>query len=88
MVSKILNKLNSINTFSKNIIVYASIISLALCFSGVGVIIYNLSAEFSKVSLHTIGSTLIYSAIILFAQSISGSLVIDFLNTVITNHED
>ncbi len=88
MVSKIVNKLNSINTFSKNIIIYVSIISSTLCLSGVAVIIYNMFAEFSRVSLHTLGSTLIYSSIVLFSQFVVGSLIIDFFNAVISNHED
>lgn len=87
MVSKIINRLNSINTFSKNIIIYVSIISCTLCLSGVGVILYNMLSEFSKVSLHTLGSTLIYSSIVLFAQFVVGSLIIDFFNAVISDDE-
>ena len=85
MVSKIINRLNSINTFSKNIIIYVSIASCTLCLSGVAIILYNVLSEFSKVSLHTLGSTLIYSSIILFAQFVVGSLIIDFFNAVISD---
>lgn len=88
MVNMIVSKLNSINSFSKNIIVYTSIISSVLCMSGVVIILYNMLAEFSKVSLHTLGSTLIYSSIMLFSQFVIGSLIIDFFNTVISNHDD
>lgn len=88
MVSKIVKELNSINKFSKNIIVYISITSSILCLSGVGVILYNMFAEFSKVSLHTLGSTLIHSSIVLFAQFVVGSLIIDFFNTVISNGDE
>ena len=88
MVSKIVKELNSINKFSKNIIVYVSIISSILCLSGIGIILYNMLAEFSKVSLHTLGSTLIHSSIIVFAQFVIGSLIIDFFNTVISNGDD
>lgn len=88
MVSKIVKELNSINKFSKNIIVYVSIASSILCLSGVGVILYNMFTEFSKVSLHTLGSTLIHSSIVLFAQFVVGSLIIDFFNTVINEHDD
>lgn len=83
MVKKIVKELNSMNNFSKNIIVYVSIASAILCISGIGVILYNMLADFSKVSLHTLGSTLIYSSIVLFAQFVIGSLIIDFFNAVI-----
>ncbi len=83
MVKKIVKELNSINNFSKNIIVYVSIASSILCISGIGIILYNMLADFSKVSLHTLGSTLIYSSIVLFAQFVIGSLIIDFFNAVI-----
>jgi hypothetical protein len=85
MVSKIVNRLNSINSFSKNIIIYGSIISCTLCLSGVSVILYNVLSEFSKVSLHTLGSNLIHSAIVLFAQFVVGSLIIDFFNAVLSD---
>lgn len=88
MVNKIVKELNSINKFSKNIIVYVSIASSILCFSGIAIILYNMFAEFSKVSLHTLGSTLIYSSIVLFAQFVVGSLIIDFFNAVINEHDD
>ena len=88
MVSRIVKELNSINNFSKNIIVYVSIASSILCLSGVGIILYNMLTEFSKISLHTLGSTLIYSSIVLFAQFVVGSLIIDFFNAVINEHDD
>lgn len=88
MVSKIVSSLNSMNNFSKNIIIYISIISSGLCLSGVALIIYNLCAEFSKVSLYDLGSTLIYLSIVLFAQFVIGSLIIDFFNAVISSHDD
>lgn len=88
MVSKIVKELNSINKFSKSIIIYVSIASSILCLSGISVILYNMLAEFSKVSLHTLGSTLIHSSIVLFAQFVVGSLIIDFFNTVINEHDD
>ena len=82
MVGKIVNHLNSINNFSKKIIVFTSIISFVLCACGVGVILYDASIG-STITLHTIGSTFIYTAIVLFAQFVVGSLVIDFFKAVI-----
>ena len=82
MVGKIVNHLNSINNFSKKIIVFTSIISFVLCLCGVGIIFYDASMG-STIMLHTIGSTFIYTSIVLFAQFVVGSLVIDFFKAVI-----
>lgn len=82
MVDKIVNHLNSINNFSKKIIVFTSIISFMLCACGVGIIFYDASIG-STIALHTIGSTFIYTSIVLFAQFIVGSLVIDFFKAII-----
>lgn len=87
MVSKIVSHLNSINSFSKNIIIYISIISFALCALGLGIIAYD-SIVGSTVVLHTLGSTFIYTAIVLFVQFIIGSLVIDFFGALISSHDD
>lgn len=87
MMSKIVNRLNSINDFSKKIIVWSSIVSLILCTCGIGIIIYNVNTV-STLSLHTIGSSLIHASIILFSQFVIGSLVIDFLGAVINSHDD
>ena len=86
MVSNIVNKLNSINSFSKKIIVVASIVSLILCIAGTGIITYNTNTN-SNMMLHTIGSTMIYTSIVLFAQFVIGSLIIDFINTLINNKD-
>ena len=86
MMSKIVNRLNSINDFSKKIIIWSSIISLALCAFGIGIIIYN-SLTVSTISLQNIGSSLIHASIIMFSQFIIGSLVIDFLGAVIDKDE-
>ena len=87
MMSKIVNRLNSMNDFSKKIIVYSSVVSLTLCLLGMGVIIYNAHTNLSN-SLHAIGSSMIHAAIVMFAQFTIGSLVIDFLSAVINSHDD
>ena len=87
MMSKIVNRLNSINEYSKKIIICSSMISLLLCSVGVGIIIYN-SAVLQTMSMYAIGSSLIHAAIILFSQFTIGSLVIDFLNAVIHTDDD
>lgn len=87
MMSKIVNRLNSINDFSKKIIIWSSIISLVLCTVGIGIIIYNVNT-FSTLSLHTVGSSLIHASIVLFSQFVIGSLVIDFLSAIMNNNDD
>lgn len=87
MVSKLVSSLNSMNTFSKKIIISVSIISLVLCIVGMGIILYNASC-LEVVSLHTIGSTMIYSSVVIFTEFIVGSLAIDFFNMLISNHDD
>lgn len=87
MVNNIVNSLNSINSFSKKIIVSASIISLILCIVGTGIITYNANTN-QTMSLHALGSSMIYTAIVLFAQFIIGSLIIDLFNTIINNNDD
>ena len=87
MMSKIINNLNSINSFSKKIIIYVSIISLLLCIGGIGVIIYN-HIVLEKIALHTLGSTMIYHSITIFSEFVVVSLIIDFFNTVISYHDD
>lgn len=87
MMSKIVNRLNSMNDFSKKIIVYSSVVSFMICLLGIGIILYNANTTPSN-SLHTVGSSLIHAAIVLFSQFTIGSLVIDFLGAVINNSDD
>lgn len=87
MLSKVIEKLNSVNKFSRNVIIVGAIISIALCIVGVSVVVYNQSV-IQKISLYTIGTSLIYSAITLFAQFTIGGLAIDLANNVLKNHND
>ena len=87
MFSKIIEKINSVNKFSKNIIVIGSIVSFALCLLGVGIATYNENV-IQKISLYTIGTSLIYSAITLFSQFTIGGLAIDLANNVFKNHDE
>lgn len=87
MMSKIISNLNSINNFSKKIIVWVSVISLLLCIGGISIIVYNALA-LETISLHTIGSTMIYHSIVLFAEFVIVGLILDFFNTLITYHDD
>ncbi len=87
MVKQIVNKLNSINDFSKKIIIYIYIISLSMCVAGISVILYNSFSE-STIILQKIGSNMVYSAIVLFAQFLGLSLVIDFFNSILHNNDD
>ena len=87
MFNQIIEKINSINKFSKNIIITGAVLSVALCIIGIGIITYNENV-IQKISLYTIGTSLIYSAITLFSQFTIGGLAIDLANNVFINHDD
>lgn len=87
MFSKIIEKLNSVNKFSKKVIISGSIISLAICIIGIGIVAYNENV-IHRISLYTIGASLIYSAITLFSQFTIGGLAIDLANNLIKNRND
>ena len=87
MFSKIIEKLNSVNKFSKKVIISGSIISLAICIIGIGIVAYNENV-IHRISLYTIGASLIYSAITLFSQFTIGGLAIDLANNLIQNRND
>lgn len=76
MLKNMLEKLNTINSFSVNIIKWGSIFSLIMCMIGIGIIEYN-SYETNLVATYTIGSTMVYTAIVAFAQFVVGGLAID-----------
>ena len=86
MMQKIFNRLNSMNKFSKNIIKWGSLFSFAMCISGLIIIEYN-SIYLNKISTYNIGSTMVYTSIVSFAQIVIGSLLIDFFGTLLSNHE-
>ncbi len=86
MIKKIFDRLNSLNKFSKNIIKYGSAFSFIMCTMGVCIIAYN-SLYTYKVATYNIGSTMVYTSIVVFAQIVVGSLLIDFFGTLLSNHE-
>lgn len=86
MVQKIFERLNAINNFSKKIIKWGSLFSLLLCIGGIFIIEYN-SAELNKISTFNLGSTMVYTAIVAFAQFVIGGLLIDFFGTLLSNRE-
>lgn len=85
-MDKIIKSLNSINNFSKNIIKYGSIIVLALCIIGACIICYN-KFTVQEVQLYELGSGLIKSSTIVFAQVVIGGLIIDWFNTIAQNRD-
>ena len=87
MMSKIVKSLNQVNPFSKKIIVTGCTISLLLCIIGVILVGYN-NIVSQQVELYTIGSSMIQTAIVLFAQVVIGGLVIDFFSNLVNNHDD
>ena len=87
MLKRIIDKLNSINNFSKRVIFAGAIISIALCIVGLGIVTYN-ENFLQKISMYTIGTSLIYSAITVFSQFTIGGLIIDIANSLFKNHSD
>ena len=87
MIGKIVKSLNSVNSFSRKIIIISCAISLFLCIIGIGLVGYN-NIFVKQVELYNIGSTMILSAGSLFAHMVIGALIIDFLGNVVNNHDD
>lgn len=87
MVEKIVKSLNAVNPFSKNIIKVSCYLSLFLGMIGMLLIGYN-QFTVQKVDLYTLGSSMIYTGAVLFAQMIIGSLIIDFFGNFMQNHDD
>ena len=87
MMDKIVKSLNSVNSFSKGIIVTGCSISLILCIIGMILVGYN-SIISRQVHLYNIGSTMISTSVVLFAQIVIGALIIDFFGNVLNNHDD
>lgn len=84
-MDKIFKSLNAINQFSKKIIFYGSLFVLALCSIGAGIIIYN-SLVLQEVALYELGSSMIQTSCVVFAQVVIGGLLIDFFHTVFQNN--
>lgn len=87
MFNKIIERLNSINKFSKRVIITGTIISIALCVIGIGIVTYNENV-IQTISLYTIGTSLVYSAFTLFSEFTIGGLVIDLASNVLKSHDD
>jgi hypothetical protein len=86
MVNKIVSKLNSINTFSGNIIKVGCYISFFMCVFGLALINYN-NMIGQSIKLNTIGSSLIYTSIMLFTQTVIGGLIIDLFGNAIGGNQ-
>lgn len=83
MVHKIFERLNSINNFSKNVIKFGCTFSFILCMLGVATIAYN-EAVLCKIAIYKIGTTMVYTSIVSFAQFVVGGLLIDFFGTLLS----
>ena len=86
MMGKIITSLNSINSFSKKVIIIGCIPVFIMCIAGMAIIGYNalVAQEFN---LYLIGSSMISTSCTVFAQVVIASLVMDFLNTIIQNRD-
>ena len=83
-MDKIFSTLNSINSFSKKIILFGSVFVISCCIIGICLIAYN-HAFVNNVELYTIGSTLIQKSTVVFAQVTIGALVMDWFKNVFQN---
>lgn len=85
-MSKIIKSLNSINSFSKKIILFGCIPVLCFCLIGAGIITYN-NFFVNEVALYDIGASMVQTSTVLFAQIVIGALVIDWFNAIIQNND-
>ena len=83
MIHKVFERLNSINNFSKKVIKWGCLFSFLMCACGIVVIAYN-QIYLNKIAVYNIGSTLIYTAIVSFAQFVIGGLLIDFFGVLLS----
>ncbi len=88
MVGKIIKQLNSINKYSKKIIISASFTSLIFCIAGISIILYNNINIVSSVFLRSIGSSLVCYSITIFTIFTIGSLIIDLFDNFVNNHNE
>ena len=87
MMNKIFEKLNSISKFSKKVIISGAILSACLCVVGFSIVTYN-KQVIQTISLYTLGTSLIYSAIVVFSEFTIGGLAMELAGTVLKNHMD
>ncbi len=86
MINKVIKSLNSMNSFSRKFIMFGCIPVFLLCIAGVVVIAYN-NSFVQEVNLHLIGSSMISTSCVVFTQIVIAGLVMDFMNTLIQNHD-
>ena len=85
-MSKIFNTLNSMNNFSKKLILFGSVFVVAFCIMGISIIVYN-HAFVDQVELYEIGSTMIQKSIVVFSHVTIGALVMDWFKNVFQNDD-
>ncbi len=85
-MGKIFTALNSINSFSKKMIIYSSCVAIISCIIGICLITVN-SAFFHNVELYKVASTLIQRISFAFAQFIIGALIFDWFNANFQNDD-
>ena len=85
-MDRIFKTLNSINSFSKKLILFGSVFVVASCIIGISLIMYN-QAFVNQVELYTIGSSLIQKSTVVFAQVVIGALMMDWFKNVFQNDD-
>ena len=85
-MDRIFKALNSINGFSKKLILYGSAIVVGCCIVGISLIMYNHSFT-NQVELYSIGSKLIQKSIVVFSQVVVAALVMDWFKNTFHNDD-
>ena len=85
-MNTIFKTLNSMNNFSKTIILISSSIAVMFCIVGICLIVYN-TCFVHGVELYNIGARLIQKSTIVFAHFTIGALVIDWFNANMQNDD-
>ena len=85
-MDKIFNTLNSINSFSKKLILFGSIFVVSCCIIGITLIAYN-HTFVNEVELYTIGTTLIQKSTVAYAHVVIGALVMDWFKNAFQDND-
>jgi hypothetical protein len=85
-MNNLIKSLNSINKFSKKIIVYSSIAVLIACVVSIGIIMYNTMFT-SEMALYSIGTELLKKSLVVLAEFCIAALVFDLIYRILSNLE-
>ena len=85
-MNTIFKTLNSINSFSKRLIFFASLFVVSFCIIGITLIMYN-QAFTNQVELYQIGSTMIQKSVVVFSHVVIAALIMDWFKNAFQNDD-